>query len=135
MGGRHTVVRLLLDTHAFVWAVAEPERLSSAAVDAIRSSANQVFVSSATAWELATKYRIGKLPEAKPILDEFEALAQDLTAKHLPMNHAHATLAGLLPGEHRDPFDRMIAAQAKLEGLNVLTRDPAFKAFDVPVVW
>lgn len=128
-------MRLLLDTHAFVWAVADPERLSKSATEAIVSGANQLFLSSATAWELATKYRVGKLPQAKPLLDDFESLAEDLTAAHLSMDHAHAALAGLLPGEHRDPFDRMLAAQAKLEGLHVVTRDPAFAAFDVPVVW
>jgi len=128
-------VRLLLDTHAFVWAVASPERLSSTASEAILSQGNQLFLSSATAWELATKYRIGKLPEAKPILDAFESLADDLRARLLPIFHGHATLAGLMPSDHRDPFDRMLAAQAQIEELHLVSRDPAFGAFDVSVVW
>lgn len=128
-------MKLLLDTHAFVWAVASPDRLSSTASEAILSPRNQLFLSSATAWELATKYRIGKLPEAKPILDDFESLAADLTARLLPIFHSHATLAGLMLGEHRDPFDRMLAAQAQIENLHLITRDPAFGAFDVAVVW
>lgn len=128
-------MRLLLDTHAFVWAVASPERLSGAATEAIRSPGNQLFLSSASAWELATKFRIGILPQAGPLLDGYESLAEDLTAQLLPITHRHAILAGLLPGEHRDPFDRMLVAQAQLEGLHIVTRDPAFDAFDVGVVW
>ena len=128
-------MRLLLDTHAFVWAVASPERLSSTASEAILSPRNQLYLSSATAWELATKYRIGKLPQAKPIVDAFEALAADLTASLLPISHDHAIRAGLMPGEHRDPFDRMLVAQAQIENLYLVTRDPAFGSFDVSVVW
>lgn len=128
-------MRLLLDSHALVWAAVSPKRLSTTALEAIRSSGSELFVSSATVWELATKYRIGKLPQAKPILDALDSLMEDLVARHLAMTHVHAKLAGLMPVEHRDPFDRMLAAQALVEDLRLVTRDPAFAAFDVNVVW
>lgn len=128
-------MRLLLDTHAFVWAILSPEKLSPSASRAMKSTSNEVFVSSATAWELATKYRIGKLPQAARLLEDFESLIEDLVASHLPITADHALSAGLLPGAHRDPFDRMLAAQSQLEGLHLITRDPAFGAFDVRVVW
>lgn len=128
-------MRLLLDTHAFVWAVASPEKLSPRAREAIESTDNLIFLSSATAWELATKFRIGKLPQAEPLLAGFESLAEDLAASHLAMTHEHAVRAGLLAGEHRDPFDRMLAAQAQVEELHLITRDPMFSAFNVQVIW
>lgn len=128
-------MRLLLDTHAFVWAVADPGRLSKAAAEAIRSPGNELFLSSAVAWELATKYRIGKFPEAKAIIDDFESLAEDLVARHLPVTHDHALRSGLMTVEHRDPFDRVLAAQAEVEGLRLITRDPVFGAFGVDLVW
>ncbi len=128
-------MRLLLDTHVFVWAVADPERLSKAAADAIRLPGNDLFLSSAVAWELATKYRIGTFPEAKAIIDDFESLAVDLVARHLPVTHDHALRAGLMTVEHRDPFDRVLAAQAEIEGLHLITRDPVFGAFGLDLVW
>lgn len=128
-------MRLLLDTHVFVWAVADPGRLSKAAADAIRLPGNDLFLSSAVAWELATKYRIGKFPEAKAIIDDFESLAVDLVARHLPVTHDHALRAGLMTVEHRDPFDRVLAAQAEIEGLHLITRDPVFGAFGLDLVW
>lgn len=128
-------MKLLLDTHAFVWAVADPKRLSKVASEAIRSAENELFLSSAVAWELATKHRIGKFPGAKSIIDDLESLAQDLDARHLPVTSSHAVKAGLMPVEHRDPFDRMLAAQAQIEGLHLITRNQAFRVFDVNVVW
>lgn len=128
-------MRLLLDTHAFIWAVVTPEKLSGAALDAMQASDRQVFLSSATAWELATKHRIGRLPQARPVLDDFENLAEDLKAQMLPITQGHAIRACLMTSEHRDPFDRMLAAQAQLEDLYLVTRDPVFAALDVRVVW
>lgn len=135
MGERLHGVRLLLDTHAFLWAVANPEKLSAAASEAIRSTDNELFLSSASAWELATKHRIGKLPQAELILDDIAALAADLMVRHLPITLSHAVRAGLMTAEHRDPFDRMLAAQAQIERLHVVTRDPALSALGVNVVW
>ncbi len=135
MGGWRSGLKLLLDTHVFVWAVTTPERLSEAAAEAMRARGRQVFLSSATAWELATKYRIGKLPDARPLVDGFEVLAKVLRAEILAMTHQHSIRAGLLESEHRDPFDRMLAAQARLEELTVVTRDPAIADLGARVLW
>lgn len=96
---------------------------------------NELYVSSATAWELATKFRIGKLPEAEPILNSFAELVLDLRARPLPIYQEHALQAGLLSSTHRDPFDRMLAAQAELEQLHLVTRDPVFEALGVSTLW
>lgn len=128
-------MKLLLDTHAFIWAIASPERLSRRATEALRATGNQLHLSSATPWELATKFRIGKLPQAAQILDDLDSLAADLLARQLPITHAHAVRAGSLKADHRDPFDRMIAAQAQLEGMQVITRDPAFQELGADVLW
>ncbi len=128
-------MRLLLDTHAFIWAIASPDRLSDTASKAITSASNALSLSSATAWELATKHRIGKLPQAGVLLSSYEDIARELALDHLPITYLHAIRAGQLPGDHRDPFDRMLVAQAQLEGLAIVTRDPAFGKFDVNVVW
>lgn len=135
MGRRVDRVKLLLDTHTFIWAVSAPARLSSDAARLLAAADNELFLSSATAWELATKYRIGKLPAAEALLDSFAQLAEDLRAQPLPITHDHALKAGLLSSTHRDPFDRMLAAQAELEDLYLVTRDPAFATFDVKVLW
>jgi|SRR5690554_2551073 len=128
-------MRLLLDTHAFVWAVADSGKLSKGASEAIRSADSELFLSSAVAWELATKYRIGKFPQAESIIEQYGLLAEDLVARHLPITPEHALRAGAMPVDHRDPFDRVLAAQAQIEGLQLITLDPAFGQFDVKVVW
>lgn len=87
------------------------------------------------AWELATKYRIGKFQQAKSIIENFGSLADELVARHLPITSEHAIRARTMPVDHRDPFDRMLAAQAQIEELQLVTRDPAFGALDVKVVW
>ena len=129
-------MRLLLDTHALLWALAEPDRLSARAADLIRSPTNVVFVSAASAWEIATKHRIGRLPGAGPILAGFTAHLATLRAEELPISAVHALRAGSFVVDHRDPFDRMLAAQAVVEGVALLTDDPAFSAFpELRTVW
>ena len=128
-------MKLLLDTHAFFWAVADSAKLSKGASEAIRSTDNELFLSSAVAWELTTKYRIGKFPQAKSIIEDFESLAEDLVARHLPITSEHVIRAGIMLVRHRDPFDRVLAAQAQIEGLHLITRDPVFRALDVKVFW
>jgi PIN domain nuclease of toxin-antitoxin system len=86
----------------------------------------QIFVSSVSAWEIATKYRIGKLPEAKQIAAEYSQILQQSRFVELGITSAHALRAGSLPIDHRDPFDRMLMAQAELENLPILTYDAAF---------
>lgn len=117
---------LLLDTHAFVWAISTPDRLGGTARSLLEDPSNRVLVSAATAWELATKTRLGRFPEAEPIVAQYRELVAALGAKELAITGAHALRAGGLRWDHRDPFDRMLAAQALIEHATLVTRDGAF---------
>ncbi len=122
-------MRLLLDTHTLLWALAEPRRLSGRAAELITAPTNVVMVSAASAWEIATKYRLGRLPGAGSIVDGFAAHLAMLRAEELPIRSVHALQAGSFDVQHRDPFDRMLAAQAVVEGVPLVTNDSAFAAF------
>lgn len=117
---------LLLDTHVFVWSVSSPDRLSPSARRQVEDPANRLLVSAATAWELATKTRLGRFPEAEPIVAQYRELVVELGAHELAITGAHALRAGGLRWDHRDPFDRMLAAQALMEHATLVTRDGAF---------
>jgi PIN domain nuclease of toxin-antitoxin system len=128
-------MKLLLDTHALLWWSANDPRLSVVARNAITDPATMVLVSSASAWEISTKARIGKLHGVQRLLSSFDQLlaADQFTA--LPVNNQHALLAGQFDYEHRDPFDRMLAAQAIIEGAGLITIDQAFTGFGVSIIW
>ncbi len=129
-------MKLLLDTHTLLWwSFDELSKISKDAADHIRNRDNEVLVSSASAWEIATKFRIGRLPQAKPFIDDFDGVVRRSGATHLATDWAHAMAAGLLPGPHRDPFDRLLIAQAKIEGAAVVGVDPVFAAYGVATVW
>jgi PIN domain nuclease of toxin-antitoxin system len=128
-------MRALLDTHALVWWWTDNRRLPGPARDVIADPDNAVFVSAATAWEIATKYRLGKWQEVERLVADFEALVLQSRFTGLPISLAHARLAGTLVGQHRDPFDRMLIAQARLEGAALITGDAIFRRYRVPVVW
>jgi len=119
---------LLLDTHALAWAVGRPDRLSERARSAVADPANHLVVSAASAWELATKVRLGRFPEAEPLVAQYPSIVAELGAEPLPITDRHARRAGGLAWDHRDPFDRMLAAQALLEHATLVTRDEAFTA-------
>ena len=120
---------LLLDAHAFLWWVFEDRRLSADGRTAIAD--NPCLVSAVTVWEIAIKRATGKLAAPEDLV---AALARE-GFDELHVTAAHGEAAGALPRHHRDPFDRMLVAQAKAERLSIVTVDPAFKAYDVPVVW
>jgi PIN domain nuclease of toxin-antitoxin system len=126
---------LLLDTHALLWWLAEPSRLSGAASAAIAESSNQVFVSSATAWELATKVRLGKLEITEPLLSDLPCLLAAQGFELLSVDLRHGLRAGGYPQAHRDPFDRLLVAQAELESLTLVSIDAALRDFPCRLLW
>jgi PIN domain nuclease of toxin-antitoxin system len=128
-------VKVLLDTHALLWAVLSPTSLSRQATEIIADEANVVLVSAASAWEIATKVRIGKLPGAEVLERDFLDVMDDAGYTLLPIDAGDALRAGRLPGQHRDPFDRMIAAQALADDLPVLSNDPKMDFFSVRRIW
>ena len=126
---------ILLDTHALLWWWKDDPRLSARAIAAIEDEANTVLVSAASAWEIATKHRLGKLPGVEDGIRQFHELVIADGFTHLAVTHQHALKAGGFEIEHRDPFDRMLAAQALVEGATLLTVDPEMKQFPVTCVW
>jgi PIN domain nuclease of toxin-antitoxin system len=128
-------MKLLLDTHALLWWLFDDPELSPKARAAIADLDNAVLVSSASAWEIATKHRLGRLPEAAGVTKRLPALLQRAAFTPLPISVEHALAAGNLPGAHKDPFDRILIAQARLEKLPVATIDKVFTDYGVAVVW
>lgn len=126
----------LLDTHALVWALTSPERLSARAREVVEDRSVALWVSAGSAWEIATKHRLGKMPGIEGLLAGWDRQLGRLGARELPISSAHARLAGSLDWSHRDPFDRMLVAQASLEGLPILTRDPQIAAYpQATAIW
>jgi PIN domain nuclease of toxin-antitoxin system len=125
-------VRLLLDTHALLWALARPAKLPAPTAAAIRDPVNAVFVSAASAWEIAIKAGLGKLSVD---LDEVVRTSTDAGFEELAVTLVHARRVRTLPARHRDPFDRMLVAQALEEGLTIVTRDAAIGDYAVPTLW
>jgi PIN domain nuclease of toxin-antitoxin system len=125
---------ILLDSHAFFWWTTDDPRLSRYALKSIEED-SEVYVSAVTAWEITNKIRTGKWPGAKPLADHFFEVIADYGFTSLPITLEHAHRAGLIPGQHRDPFDRMLAAQAQIENVPLVTADPVFRMFGTRVLW
>ncbi|HYC06137.1 MAG TPA: type II toxin-antitoxin system VapC family toxin [Azospirillaceae bacterium] len=121
-------MRLLLDTHVYLWSMAGDQRLGAVASAAIRSPQNQVFVSAVTAWEIAIKRTLGKLDFP---VDEFEVQTDAAGFRLIDITTAHGIAAGSLPRHHDDPFDRMLIAQAQLEGLTLVTADMRLPSYGI----
>ncbi|MBV9552716.1 MAG: type II toxin-antitoxin system VapC family toxin [Alphaproteobacteria bacterium] len=128
-------MRLLLDTHVLIWWVIGEAALTTTAENAIRDPGNEVLVSAASAWEIATKHRIGKLPQAGPLALAFEASITSQGFTGLPIAIHHGAAAGRLPGPHRDPFDRMLIAQALAESLTLVSNERVFDRYGVARLW
>lgn len=126
---------ILLDTHALLWWLDGDTRLPEAARDLIADEAESVLVSAASAWEIATKVRIGKLPGAVEVTEHLSEIVAAQGMTELPVSIVHAQRAGSLPGPHRDPFDRMLAAQAQIEDVVLLSNDAVFDGLGVRRVW
>ncbi len=117
---------VLLDTHAFVWAVTAPDRLSGAARELISDATVPLLVSAVTAWEISMKHRSGRWPEVAVLIRQYDRLTERLGASHLALSSDHALAAGGLEWGHSDPFDRALAAQAMREGVPLVSKDRAF---------
>lgn len=128
-------MRVLLDTHALIWWAQDDLRLPRRARSAIESFRNEVYVSAASAWEIATKVRLGKLPGAETFALEFQERIEQLSFSELPISVQHAQRAGLLPGTHRDPFDRMLIAQALSEEMPIVSNEALFDDYMVKRIW
>lgn len=124
-----------MDTHALLWWVTDDPALPQLARKYIRARANTILVSAASAWELATKVRLGKLPEGAQLAQRFEDFLASELFDPLPITVAHASRAGLLPGPHRDPFDRMLIAQSQAENLPIISADLVFDLYKVRRLW
>lgn len=128
-------MNLLLDTHAFLWWLADDPALPRTARVAIAAPATRVHVSAATAWEITTKHRLGKLPGAGLVAADVGAEIAAEGFAELPVSLRHAERAGAMPGAHRDPFDRMLIAQALDEGLTLVSNEMLFDQFGVTRLW
>lgn len=124
--------RLLLDTHAFIWWLADSTKLKRQARAAIADPAALVHVSAATIWEISTKARLGRLNPGTKAIDREIAANSFL---ELAISARHAATAGNLPLHHDDPFDRMLVAQGQMEELTIVTHDERFADYDVPILW
>ncbi len=128
-------MRVLLDTHVLLWAAFRKDRLSARAKKLIEAPANEILVSAASAWEIATKYRLGKLPQAQVLVEDFVPRVTAAGYMLLSISVEHALRAGRLPAHHKDPFDRMLAAQAIHEDLPLISNDEQLDVFGVRREW
>ena len=128
-------MRLLLDTHAFLWWLAGSERLPPAARRAIGDEANEKLISAASAWEITTKHRLGKLPDASELANDIAAGISGEGFGELPIIVEDAARAGALPGPQRDPFDRILIAQALSRNLVLVSNESLFDRYGVRRLW
>ncbi|MFZ0821724.1 MAG: type II toxin-antitoxin system VapC family toxin [Candidatus Acidiferrales bacterium] len=128
-------MRLLLDTHALLWWIADDRSLPPPARRFIASASNEVMVSAVSAWEIATKVRLGKLIGAEDLAGDFAGFLLREGFEQLPISIEHGLRAGLLTGPNKDPFDRMLVAQCQSENLPILSNDRIFDYYNVRRLW
>jgi PIN domain nuclease of toxin-antitoxin system len=128
-------MRVLLDTHALLWWLDGDRRLSQRGRRLIGNEETTVLVSAASAWEICTKFRLGKLPGAAAVATDMKGCLGSQSFDQLPITIDHAQRAGSLPGPHRDPFDRMLIAQSQAEDLPLITIDPVFGQYGIRTIW
>jgi PIN domain nuclease of toxin-antitoxin system len=126
---------ILLDSHVYFWWTTDDARLSRGARHAIEDAGSDVYVSAVVAWEITNKVRSGKWPEAEILIERFFDVLRRYDFMALPVTLEHAHLAASMPDRHRDPFDRMLAAQSQIENVPLVTADPVFRAFGTRVLW
>jgi PIN domain nuclease of toxin-antitoxin system len=128
-------VRLLIDTHALLWWLSDDPSLSDVARKAMAETSNVLLVSAASAWEIATKVRLGRLPGAEELAADFQGFMRREGFTALDITADHGIRAGLLPGPHKDPFDRMLISQAQAENVPIVTNERSFETYGVRRVW
>ena len=128
-------MRVLLDTHALIWFVAGSENLPVVARSVIADAGNEVFVSAVSAMEVTTKFRLGKLPSAAALANDFERVIAERGFLPLPITVGHAERAGAMAIPHKDPFDRLLIAQAVAEGMTLISNEAVFSSFGVGRLW
>ena len=128
-------MRLLIDTHALLWWLSDDPLLSDAARKAMAETSNVLLVSAASAWEIATKVRLGRLPGAAELAADFQGFMRREGFTTLDITADHGIRAGLLPGPHKDPFDRMLISQAQAENVPIVTNERSFETYGVRRVW
>jgi PIN domain nuclease of toxin-antitoxin system len=128
-------MRLLIDTQCWLWWFAEPQRLRQETIDLIANEGNELWFSVASVWEIGIKNAMAKLPLPEPIDHYIDGTVRELGAGLLEIKAAHALVAAQSPLHHRDPFARMIIAQAQVEGMAIVTSDRAFKSYDAQILW
>jgi PIN domain nuclease of toxin-antitoxin system len=128
-------MRLLLDTHTLIWAVDQPANLGITAATTLQDPANELFLSAGSIWEIAIKVGLGKLTLSQPYRQWIEKAIADLGLAVLPITVDHADVLTGLPHHHRDPFDRLLVAQAQVESMPVVSADSQFDAYGINRIW
>jgi PIN domain nuclease of toxin-antitoxin system len=128
-------MKALLDTQCWLWMQASPQRFSPEARALVESPENDLFLSAASSWEISIKYALGKLPLPAPPQVYVPSRMASSGVQALPVSHAHALHVATLPAHHRDPFDRLLVAQAQLERLPFLTADRRMATYDIEILW
>jgi len=128
-------VKYLLDTNVLIWAVAIPDKLNKQAGGILSSAESELYISAATSWEIAIKFALGSLKLLRPPSEFIPHAMRDLGLHSLEITHLHSIAVGELPRHHRDPFDRMLIAQARSETMVLLTGDSVFRKYDVETIF
>jgi PIN domain nuclease of toxin-antitoxin system len=128
-------VRLLVDAHAFIWAVDDPSKLGTQAVTALQDPGNDLLLSAGTIWEIAIKVGLGKLSLSMPYRQWMNQAITDLGITVLPITVEYAEVQGNLPRHHGDPFDRLLVAQAQVENMALVSADPGFDPYGIDRLW
>ncbi len=128
-------MKLLLDTHTFIWLVTDPDKIPATAQAAVADSANTKYFNVVSAWEMAIKSGIGKMKFGRPVPQLIRKGLADLVALDLQVTLEHAFAVEALPPHHNDPFDRLLIAQAQIEAMTIVTVDHLMPAYGVPILW
>ncbi len=128
-------MKVLLDTCAFLWWMTSPERVPRRLLERLRDPSNDVLLSAASGWEISVKSTLGRLELPTPVAAFIARAAKEHSLEILPISMAHAVRSGALPLHHRDPFDRLLIAQAEIERMSIATPDRVYRTYGVRVLW